>query len=105
MRKVVLDGIGTNTFEVSYTGRVPWSGLDKYVTNVVPYVDMTLSGGISIEIFSVGDVFSVNIMQRNGNRQYVDRFTALLEEKGVVYIAEEPEHFQLSGIQLPIPAE
>ena len=53
----------------------------------------------------MGDVFSVNIMQRNGNRQYVDRFTALLEEKGVVYIAEEPEHFQLSGIQLPIPAE
>lgn len=68
-------------------------------------MDMTLSGGISIEIFSVGDVFSVNIMQLNGNRQYVDRFTALLEEKGVAYIAEEPEQFQLSGIQLPIPAE
>ena len=101
MRKVVLDGIGTNTFEVSYTGRVPWSGLDKYITNVVPYFDLTLSGGISIEIFSVGDVFSVNIMQRNGDRQYVDCFTALLEEAGVAYVAEEPEHFQLSGFQLP----
>ena len=101
MQKVILNGIGTNTFEVSYTGRVPWSGLDKYITNVVPYFDMTLSGGLSIEIFSVGDVFSINIMQRNGNRQYVDGFTALLEEKGVTYIAEEPEHFQMNGFQLP----
>lgn len=40
MRKVILDGIGTNTFEVSYTSRVPWSGLDKYITNVVPYRNM-----------------------------------------------------------------
>ena len=101
MRKVILDGIGANTFEVSYTGRVQWSGLDKYVTNVVPYLDMTLSGGISIEIFSVGDVFSVNIMQRNGDRQYVNRFAALLEEKGVAYTAEEPEQFSLSGFRLP----
>ena len=101
MQKVILDGIGTNTFEVSYTGRVPWSGMDKYITNVVPYFDLTLSGGLSIEIFSVGDAFSINIMQRNGNRQYVDGFTALLEEKGVAYIAEEPENFQMNGFQLP----
>ena len=60
MRKVVLDGIGTNTFEVSYTGRVPWSGLDKYITNVVPYFDLTLSGGISIEIFQL-EMCSVSI--------------------------------------------
>lgn len=101
MRKALLKGIGKNTFEVSYTGRVPWSGLDKYITNVVPYLDLTVSGGLSIEIFSVGDVFSINIMQRNGNRQYTDRFAALLEETGVEYTAEEPEHFQLSGFQLP----
>ena len=101
MQKVILDGIGMNTFEVSYTGRVPWSGLDKYITNVVPYIDMTLSGGISIEIFSVRDIFSVNIMQRNGNRQYVDVFADLLEEKGVAFTAEEPECFQMNGFQLP----
>ena len=100
MRRVILDGVGKNTFEVSYTGRVQWSGLDKYVTNVVPYLDMTFSGGISTEIFSVGDVFSVNIMQRNGDRQYVNRFMALLAENGAAYTAEAPEHFQLSGFRL-----
>lgn len=39
--------------EVSYTGRVPWCGLDKYIVSISPYFDMTLSGGVSIEISSV----------------------------------------------------
>lgn len=101
MKKAVLDGIGTNTFEVSYTGRVPWGGMDKYVTNLIPYLDLTLSGGISIEIFSVGDFLGVNIMQRNGDRKYVDRFAYLLDELEVHYTAEAPEHFRLCGVQLP----
>lgn len=101
MRREILDGIGENTFEVSYTGRVPWSGLDKYIRNVMPYFDMTLSGGLSIEIFSVRDVFSVNIMQRNNDRQYVDRFAALLKEFGIPYEEYEPERFGVCGFQVP----
>ncbi len=65
MKKEVLEQIGQNTFEISYTGRVPWCGLDKYIVSVSPYLDMTLSGGISIEIFSTGDCFTVNYMQRS----------------------------------------
>ena len=101
MRKVIHDGIGKNTFEVSYTGRVPWGGMDKYITNLIPYLDLTLSGGLTIEIFSVGDSFSVNIMQRNADTKYVDRFAALLDEMEVSYSAEAPERFRLCGIQLP----
>jgi len=101
MRREILDGIGENTFEVSYTGRVPWSGLDKYITNVVPYFDMTLSGGLSIEIFSVRDVFSVNIMQRNGDRKYAERFAVLLKEFGISFEADEAERFGLCGFRVP----
>ena len=101
MRKAILDGIGKNTYEVSYTGRVPWSGLDRYMENVVPYLDMTLSGGVSVEIFSVGDVFSVNIMQRNDDSRYADAFSQLLRENGIQYTAEKPERFRLCGFQLP----
>ena len=101
MRKVILEEIGENTFEVSYTGRVPWSGLDKYITNVVPYFDMTLSGGLSIEIFSVRDVFSVNIMQRSGDRRYVERFAALLREFGISFEENEPERFGICGFMVP----
>ena len=69
--------------------------------NVVPYLDMTLSGGISVEIFSVGEVFSVNIMQRNDDSRYADAFSKLLRENGIQYTAEKPERFCLCGFQLP----
>jgi len=101
MRKVILEEIGENTFEVSYTGRVPWSGLDKYITNVVPYFDMTLSGGLSIEIFSVRDVFSVNVMQRSGDRRYVERFATLLRKFGISFEENEPERFEICGFMVP----
>ena len=101
MRTEILDGIGENTFEVSYTGRVDWSGLEKHIESVVPYLDMTLSGGISAEVFSVGDVFSMNIMQRSGVREYAYRFEELLDEYGIEFKAERPEHFEICGFKLP----
>ena len=101
MRKAVLDGIGTNTFEVSYTGRVPWSGLDRYITDLIPYLDLTLSGGLTIEIFSVHDIFSVNIMQRSADRRYVDRFAELLEKSHLAFTEEASVHFELCGFKLP----
>lgn len=101
MRSVLLDGIGTNTFEVSYTGRVPWNGLDKYITNFVPYIDMSLSGGISAEIFSLGDYFSINIMQRSEDPEYVDRIKELLDELDIDFTFEKPEYFCISDFELP----
>jgi hypothetical protein len=62
---------------------------------------MTLSGGLSIEIFSVRDIFSVNIMQRNGNRQYVERFAALLKVFGISFEEDEAERFGICGFSIP----
>lgn len=101
MRNVILNGIGVNTFEVSYTGRVQWSGLDRYVTDVVPYFDLTLSGGLTVEIFSVGETFTVNIMQRYGIEAYTDRFAELLSQTGVTYERKAPERFRLCSFRLP----
>ena len=101
MRQVIFDGIGINTFDVSYTGRVPWSGLDRYILDVTPYFDLTLSGGLSVEIFSVSENFCINIMQRSPTTEYVERFSDLLRECGVEFFAELPEHFSLCHFQLP----
>ena len=101
MRKAVLGGVGMNTFGVSYTGRVPWSGLDRYITAVAPYIDMALSGGITAEIFSVGEVFDINIMQRNDDRRYAERIESILRENGVRYTAAEPEPFAICDFRLP----
>lgn len=102
MRRAILEGIGTNTFEVSYTGRVSWSGLDRYLTCFTPYLDMTLSGGISVEIFARGESFDVNIMQRNSDSRYVCYIRGLLEEMGLSCASAPPEHFEIPRFADPV---
>ena len=101
MRRVIREGIGVNTFEVSYTGRVGWSGLDRYITDVSPHFDLTLSGGLSIEIFDVGKDFSINLMQRSPVTVYARRFAALLEAHGITFASDPPEPFSLCAFRLP----
>ena len=101
MKKFLLNGIGRNTFEVSYTGRVTFSGLDKYIYDFIPIIDMRLSGGISIEIFTAGENFCINIMQRNDDSRYTDRFAAILTENGINCVQEPPEYFEINDFILP----
>ena len=97
----MLEGIGNNTFGVSYTGRVPWDGIDRYIKSVRPYFDMALSGGISAEIFSVGEYFDINIMQRSPTDRYVRRMTDHLDDLNIPYEYGGEEHFELCGFKLP----
>ena len=101
MRKFVLDSIGKNTFEVSYTGRVSFGGMEKYLSNFTPILDMSLSGGISIEVFSIVDSFCINIMQRNTDPKYVDRFIDILRENEIECDLETPEHFEFNDFVFP----
>lgn len=101
MKKFLLDSIGQNTFEVSYTGRVPFCGLEKYVADLSPFLDMRLSGGVSVEIFSVGENFCVNIMKRNQDKRYTDRFVDILAACGIQCTVDDPEHFEISDFVLP----
>lgn len=101
MRRVVKDGIGNNTFEVSYTGRVAWGGLDRYVSFLTPYLDMTLSGGVSVEIFSRDADFDINIMQRSGDERTVENVYAQLTEAGIRYTPERTERFAIPAFETP----
>jgi len=101
MRTFLLNSIGRNTFEVSYTGRVSFCGLDKYIADFYPILDMSLSGGISVEIFTAGENFCINIMQRNDDGRYADRFTELLTETGIEFVSGQPEHFEINDFVLP----
>ena len=101
MKDFIIENIGRNTFEVSYTGRVSFCGLDKYITDFFPILDMRLSGGISVEIFSVNENFCINIMQRNDDCKYALRFAELLREMGIDCISETQEHFEINDFVLP----
>lgn len=95
MRRAVKEGIGVNTFEVSYTGRVAWGGLDKYVSFITPYLDMTLSGGVSVEIFSRDGDFDINIMQRNSDPRIVEGVYGLLRSSGIRYYPDRTETYEI----------
>ena len=101
MKAFLLNGIGKNTFEVSYTGRVPFCGLDRYISDFTPIIDMRLSGGISIEIFSLGEHFCVNIMQRTEDGRYTARFIETLAEFGINCESSAPRHFEINDFILP----
>ncbi|MBR3166295.1 MAG: hypothetical protein IKF16_09030 [Lachnospiraceae bacterium] len=101
MRRVLLDGIGNNTFEVSYTGRVNWAGLDRYISYVSPCLDLTLSGGVSVEIFSCADDFIINIMQRNEDPGIITEIRKLFEENGIVCHVEKAGHFEVAEFEMP----
>lgn len=64
---------------------------------------MSLSGGISIEGFSIVDSFCINIMQRHGDTKYVDRFIEILRENGIKCVCEAPDHFEINDFVLPMP--
>jgi hypothetical protein len=99
MQEIVLSGIGENTFGVSYVGKISFCGMDRYIQSFTPYLDMTLSGGISTEIIALGDYFVVSIMQRNSDDKYVKRIRELLAEKGIHCLVEEPEHFEICSFK------
>ena len=101
MRRVLLDGIGSNTFEVSYTGRVNWAGLDRYISYAAPFLDLTLSGGVSVEIFSCGDDFIINIMQRNEDPGILTGVLKLFEENGIICTIERAGHFEIAAFAIP----
>ncbi len=101
MRRVLLDGIGKNTFEVSYTGRVNWAGLDRYISYVAPFLDLTLSGGVTVEIFSCGQDFNINLMQRNEDPAIAERVKALLAENRIDCQMERTEHYEMPGFEMP----
>lgn len=101
MKAFLTDSIGQNTFEVSYTGRVPFCGLDKYIESFYPFLDMSLSGGISVEIFSLRDIFCINIMQRNDDPRYAEHFANQLRLNDIGCECEKPWHFEISDFVLP----
>lgn len=64
---------------ISYTGNIPWGGMDRYIKDVHLYAgERKRSGSVSIEVFTCGDYFSLCLMQPGKNpaaaRELIDAF-------------------------------
>lgn len=103
MQAVVAPSIaaGKHTFGVSYTGNVDWCGMEKYIRNVHAYAgENKRSGGISVEIFTIGDNFSLCLMQPGKNPKFVNELIKTFKESGINCVLDGEEHFTMPDFAL-----
>ena len=102
MQGVVGSTMSTNTFAISYTGNFPWNGLDKYISNVYAYVgEMERENGIGLEVFVIGDYFSITMMQAGKNPLMVDGIIKAFADRGVTCALVREGTYRLCDYKLP----
>lgn len=88
-KRAVMPGLAAqallgHTFGVSYTGNIPWGGLEQYIRDAHGYAgENRRSGTLSIEVFTVGDYFSLCVMQPGKNPALVEAFMQQLALEGI----------------------
>lgn len=90
-----------NTFGVSYTGNIPWSGLENYIRDAHGYAgENKRSGSISLEIFTIGEYFSLCVMQPGKNPALVQKLTEKLAEEGVECRIASEERYEMPDYEI-----
>ena len=75
MRQYVERSIEGKTFGISYVGKIDWCGLDRYVKDIHAYIgEKHTKNMLLIEVMTVGEDFTLNLMQSGRGRAYVDAF-------------------------------
>lgn len=102
MRGLVAGSLAKNTFSVSYTGNISWGELEKYIRDVHLYAgenDRHLSVGV--KLFTLGDRFSICVMQPGRNPALVQELIRCFARCGVPCSLMSEERFRLAGYELP----
>ena len=87
---------------ISYTRNIPWGGMDRYITDVHAYAgERKRAGGISIEVFTCGEYFSLCLMQPGKNPAIAQEMIAAFKDNGSDCILKGEEKFQLADFTLP----
>ena len=92
MQQYVEHSIEGKTFGISYVGKMDWCELDQYVVDIHAYIgEKHTKNMMLIEVMTVGQDFTINLMQSGRGRIYVDAFMEQLRlmEIPVSLIGEE----------------
>lgn len=85
-----------HTFGVSYTGNIPWGGLERHIRDAHGYAgENRRTGSVSLEIFTVGEYFSICVMQPGKNPALVEAFRSKLAEEGIPSTVASEERFEM----------
>lgn len=83
----MFDNIRINSYSLSYTGRLDLTECEKYIESMHLYSGG--NNGLFVNMMSVGNTTTVDVLQSFTDEAYVNAFKQLLEEAGIVYTVSE----------------
>jgi hypothetical protein len=102
MRKYIESSISPKTFGISYVGKMYWYGMDRYVEDLHAYIgEKHTPNMLLIEVMTVRDYFSINIMQSGRGTVYVDAFIEELKKFNIPVGLVGEERYALCDTGIP----
>ena len=102
MKQYAERSIDGKTFGISYVGKMDWCGLDKYVTDIHAYIgEKHTKNMMLIEVMTVGEDFTINLMQSGCGRTYVDAFIEQLRLANIPVTLIGEERYTLADTVIP----
>lgn len=102
MRQYVKHSIEGKTFGISYVGKMDWCGLDRYVKDIHAYIgEKQTKNMLLIEVMTVGEDFTLNLMQSGRGRTYVDAFMEQLRLADIPVRLVGEESYALCDTVIP----
>lgn len=102
MRQYVERSIEGKTFGISYVGKMDWCGLDRYVKDIHAYIgEKNAKNMMLIEVMTIGEDFTINLMQSGRGRVYLDAFLEQLHQMDIPVSFVGEERYTLCDTVLP----
>ena len=102
MRPYVSRSIEGKTFGISYVGKMDWCGLDRYVKDIHAYIgEKHTKNMMLIEVMTIGEDFTINLMQSGRGRVYVDAFMEQLKLADIPVSLIGEERYTLCDTVIP----
>ena len=102
MARYAQNSIRPKTFGISYVGKMDWCGLERYVKDLHAYIgEKHTKNMMIVEVMTVGQDFSLTVMQSGKGEKYLNAF---LEELGALDVPVRlvgEEGYRLCDTRLP----
>jgi hypothetical protein len=99
---LIARSLAKNTFGVSYTGNISWGGMEKHIRDVHLYAgENNRHQTISVEVFTLGDNFSICVMQPGKNPVFVQELIRCFASCGIECMLVSEERFHLADYEFP----
>ena len=102
MEQYVNRSIEGKTLGISYVGKMDWCGLDQYIKDIHAYIGEKYTKNMMlIEVMTIGEDFTINLMQSGRGRAYVDAFVEQLSLMDIPVTLVGEERYTLCDTVIP----